>query len=69
VATVGITFSLQARFAARRERDLAARGVLAAAALVVLLHPAIELALLACGAVALFVTYWLLRRREDRALA
>ncbi|MGH6904092.1 MAG: TRAP transporter large permease subunit, partial [Geminicoccaceae bacterium] len=69
VATVGITFSLQARFSDRREFDLAARAALAAAALVVLLHPAIELALIAGVAVALFVAYWLLRRREDQAIA
>jgi TRAP transporter 4TM/12TM fusion protein len=69
VATVGITFSLQARFAARRKIDLAARAALAAAALVVLLHPALELALPACGAVALLIAWWLLRRREDRASA
>jgi TRAP-type uncharacterized transport system fused permease subunit len=69
VATVGITFSLQAHFSDRREVDLAARAALAAAALVVLLHPAIELALGAGVAVALFVAYWLLRRRGDRAIA
>jgi TRAP transporter 4TM/12TM fusion protein len=69
VATVGITFSLQARFAARQELDLGARALLAAAALVVLLHPAIELALAACGAVALFLGYWLLRRRQAPAMA
>ena len=69
VATLGITFSLHARFAARRELDLAARAVLAAAALLVLLHPAIELALAASLAVALFAGYWLLRRRADPAIA
>ena len=69
VATIGITFSLQARFAARRDLDLAARAVLGAAALVVLLHPAIELALAASIAVALFAGFWLLRRRGDSAIA
>ena len=69
VATIGITFSLQARFAARRDLDLAARAVLAAAALVALLHPAIELALAGSLAVALFAGFWLLRRREDPAIA
>ena len=68
-ATIGITFSLQARFAARRELDLAARAVLGAAALVALLHPAIELALAAVGAVALFLAFWLLRRTQDRPIA
>jgi TRAP-type uncharacterized transport system fused permease subunit len=69
IATIGITFSLQARFAARRDLDLAARAVLAAAALVALLHPAIELALAGSLAVALFAGFWLLRRREDPAIA
>jgi hypothetical protein len=69
VATLGITFSLHARFAARPVLDLAARAVLAAAALVALLHPALELALAASLAVALFAGYWLLRRREDPATA
>jgi TRAP transporter 4TM/12TM fusion protein len=69
VATIGITFSLQARFAARRELDVLTRAVLAAAALVTLLHPAIELALAAALAVVLFAGYWLLRRREAPALA
>jgi TRAP transporter 4TM/12TM fusion protein len=69
IATIGITFSLQARFAARRDLDLAARAVLAAAALVVLLHPAIELALAASLAVALFAGFWLLRRRHAPAIA
>ena len=69
VATIGITFSLQARFAARRDLDLGARAVLGAAALVVLLHPVIELALAASIAVALFAGFWLLRRRGDSAIA
>jgi TRAP-type uncharacterized transport system fused permease subunit len=69
VATVGITFCLQARFAVRRELDLAARAVLGAAALVALLHPALELALPAAGAVVLFLLFWLLRGTPDRALA
>jgi TRAP-type uncharacterized transport system fused permease subunit len=69
VATIGITFSLQARFAARRDLDLAARAVLAVAALVVLLHPAIELALVGSLVVALFAGFWLLRRRDAPAIA
>jgi TRAP-type uncharacterized transport system fused permease subunit len=69
MATVGITFSLQARFAARWALDLALRAMLAAAALVVLLHPEVEIAILACVPVALLLGYWLLRRREDWAIA
>jgi TRAP transporter 4TM/12TM fusion protein len=69
LATIGITFSLQARFAARTALDLALRAVLAAAALIVLLHPAIEIAILACVPLTLLLAYWLLRRREDWAIA
>jgi TRAP-type uncharacterized transport system fused permease subunit len=69
VATIGITFSLQARFSDRREFDVPLRLVLAAVALVVLLHPDRQLAWLACIPVALFVGYWILRRRNAPAVA
>lgn len=62
-ATIGITFSIQARFTAVRPLDLMLRIVLAALALVVLLHPSRELATAACAPVWLFVAYWILRRR------
>jgi hypothetical protein len=48
LATIGITFSLQARFADRASVDMAVRLVLAALALVVLLHPSAQVAALAC---------------------
>lgn len=69
VATVGITFSIQASFAERREIDVPLRLVLAAAALVVLLHPNRQLAWATCIAVGLFVGYWVLRRRNARVPA
>ena len=69
VATIGITFSIQARFSDRREVDVPLRLVLAAVALVVLLHPDRQLAWLACIPVALFVGYWILRRRNAPAVA
>ncbi len=69
VATIGITFSLQACFAATRALDLAVRAVLAAMALVVLFHQTIEVALLACAAVVLLIAYWLLRRRQVPVIA
>jgi TRAP transporter 4TM/12TM fusion protein len=64
VATIGITFSLQANFTERREIDVPLRIALAAIALVVLLHPDRQLAWLACIPVGLFVAYWVLRRRN-----
>ncbi|HSF20743.1 MAG TPA: TRAP transporter fused permease subunit [Burkholderiales bacterium] len=69
VATVGITFSIQARFAERREIDVPLRLALAAAALVVLLHPDRQLAWITCIAVGLFVGYWILRRRNVSVIA
>jgi len=63
-ATVGISFALQAQFADRRETDVALRLALAAAALVVLLHPDRQVAMAACIVVGLFVGYWILRRRD-----
>ena len=63
VSTVGVTFSIQAQFATNYALDVALRIVLAGFALVVLLHPSRDLALAACLPVALFVLYWILRRR------
>ncbi len=68
-ATAGITFSIQAQFANRRAIDIALRLVLAAIALVVLLHPDQRLATLACIPVGLFIAYWVLRRRNSPVIA
>jgi len=68
-ATIGITFSIQARFSDSRALDLLLRIVLAGVALVVLLHPDRQLAVLACVLVGLFVGYWVLRRRNTPMLA
>jgi TRAP-type uncharacterized transport system fused permease subunit len=62
-SAIGLSFSLQARFADRRVLDVPLRLVLAAFALVVLFHPSRELAALACLPVVAFVLYWILRRR------
>jgi uncharacterized protein YneF (UPF0154 family) len=43
--------------------------VLAAAALVALLHPALELAIAASLVVALFAGFWVVRRRAAPAIA
>jgi TRAP transporter 4TM/12TM fusion protein len=64
VATVGVSFSIQAQFAESRAADLALRIVLAAIAMVVLLHSDRQVAVLACAGVGLFVGYWILRRRN-----
>jgi TRAP transporter 4TM/12TM fusion protein len=62
-ATIGVTFSIQARFTDRRGPDIMLRIFLAAFALIVLLHPDRQLAMLACIPVGLCVAYWILRRR------
>ena len=64
-ATVGLTFSVQARFASNTLLDLAARVLLAGFALVALAHPDPWIAAGACVPVALFAAYWLQRRRGD----
>jgi TRAP transporter 4TM/12TM fusion protein len=63
VATIGITFSMQARFADRAAIDRPVRLLLAAFSLVALLHPNEEVAALACIPVGLIIAYWLARRR------
>ncbi len=67
VATIGITFSLQAMFDDRLWVDRAARGVLAAFALVVLLHPDYRVGSAACVPVLLMIGYWLVVRRPAAA--
>jgi TRAP transporter 4TM/12TM fusion protein len=62
-ATIGITFSLQARFADRTVIDLLVRLILAAFSLLCLLHPSEQTAGLACLPIGLIIGYWLLRRR------
>lgn len=68
-ATVGVTFSIQAHFADRREIDVPVRLALATVALVVLFHPDRQVAVLACIPVGLFVVYWVLWRRNAPAVA
>ena len=62
-AAVGMTFSLQARFASHPVTDAAARAILAVFALVALAHPDRWIAAAACIPVALFAGYWFLRRQ------
>ena len=63
VATIGITFSLQARYADSLPTDIAVRLVLAAFALVVLLCPDDRIGAAACLPVLAIIGYWLLKRR------
>jgi TRAP-type uncharacterized transport system fused permease subunit len=63
-ATIGITFSLQARFADTRTTDVAIRVVLAAFALIVLFDRTNSVAILACVPIVLAIGYWLVWRRK-----
>ena len=63
IATIGVTFSLQGRFADRGSVDIPLRLMLAALSLVVLLHPSEQVAALTCLPVGSIIGYWLLRRR------
>lgn len=62
--TIGVSFSIQARFSDRAAIDVPLRLVLAAITMVVLFHPDQRVAALACVPVGLFVAYWILRRRH-----
>ena len=63
ISTIGITFSLQARFSDSGTVDAALRIVLAAFALVVLFHPSEAVAGVACLPVLAFIGYWVGWRR------
>ena len=67
IATIGVTFSLQGRFADRGSVDIPLRLMLAALSLVVLLHPSEQVAALTCLPVGSIIGYWLLRRRPAAA--
>jgi TRAP transporter 4TM/12TM fusion protein len=63
-ATIGITFSMQARYADRAPADAAARLLLAGLSLLVLLCSDNRIAAAACVPVLLLIGYWLVRRRD-----
>jgi TRAP transporter 4TM/12TM fusion protein len=62
--TIGLAFSLQARFSTNRMYDLPARFVLAGLSIVVILSPDMRVAAVFVAPVAAFVIYWILRRRS-----
>jgi TRAP transporter 4TM/12TM fusion protein len=63
-ATLGITFSLQARFANSRPADVAARLILAALSLLILLSSDERIGAFACVPVLALIGYWLATRRN-----
>jgi len=68
-ATIGIAFSIQARFSEARALDLGLRLGLAAIALVVLFHPSELIAALAGIPVLVMIAYWILQQRRRGVLA
>ncbi|MDO9210669.1 MAG: TRAP transporter large permease subunit [Deltaproteobacteria bacterium] len=62
--TVGIQFSIQAKYSNKRGRDVIARIALAGFSLIVVLHPSTRLATLAIAPIAVFVGYWVLQQRR-----
>lgn len=65
VATVGIQFSIQAKYSEKKMRDLFTRVVLAALSLVVVFHPSMRLATIAIMPIGALVGYWLLQKRKN----
>jgi TRAP transporter 4TM/12TM fusion protein len=63
-ATIGITFSLQARYADAAAVDISARLVLAGLSLLVLLSSDNRIAAAACVPVLGLIGYWLVQRRD-----
>jgi hypothetical protein len=63
-ATIGITFSLQARFADSALADYGTRLGLAALSLLILLCPDERIGAAACVPVLFLIGYWFVRRRN-----
>ncbi|MPZ39733.1 MAG: TRAP transporter large permease subunit [Rhizobiales bacterium] len=67
VATLGVIFSIQARFSEARVVDLSIRIALAAVSMIVLLHPSELIAALAGIPVLALIAYWFLQRQTAPA--
>ncbi len=64
-ATVGATYSLQAQYSQKKQRDVFIRVVLAGLSLVVLLHPSVLVATIAIIPIGAFVGYWFLQKKKN----
>jgi TRAP-type uncharacterized transport system fused permease subunit len=67
IATIGFSFSIQARFSETRLVDVAIRAANAAFALVALFVPNYTIASVACVPVLITIGYWLVYRRKLEA--
>jgi len=63
--TVGVQFSIQAKYSDQRGRDVIARMALAGFSLVVIFHPNTFLATLAIAPVGALIGYWLRQQRKS----
>jgi TRAP transporter 4TM/12TM fusion protein len=64
ISTIGISFSIQARFSDARPVDLGVRAMIAGFALIALLVPSYTVASAACVPVLIAIGYWLVYRRR-----
>ena len=67
IATIGISFTIQARYSETKMVDLAFRAVIGVAALVALFVPDYTIASVACVPVLIIIGYWLTYRRKVEA--
>ena len=67
IATIGLSFSIQAKFSDARPVDVVVRVVLAAFALVTLFMPDYSIASAACVPVLVTIGYWVVYRRKHEA--
>jgi TRAP-type uncharacterized transport system fused permease subunit len=67
IATIGISFSIQARYSEVKAVDYAVRAVIAAFALTALFVPDYTIASAACVPVLIIIGYWLIYRRKVEA--
>jgi hypothetical protein len=67
ISTIGISFSIHARFADARTADIFTRVVLAAFALLALFVHDYSIASAACVPVLSVIGYWLIHRRKTEA--
>jgi len=65
--TVGIQFSIQAKYSNKTVRDVVARIALAGFSLIVIFHPSTRIAIMAIVPIGAFVGYWLLQHRKGRS--
>jgi TRAP transporter 4TM/12TM fusion protein len=65
--TVGIMFSIQAKYSDKRGRDAAIRMTLAGFSLITVFHPNTHLAVMAIPPIGLFVGYWVLQHRKKQS--